>query len=89
MFAIHEAEDDGHPPEPIPPEAKSSSTARTSRRPETWGTEFKEKMPAEIKAKIDEIMVKTERDPDGRTRERILERLRRIRELLWRGRHRG
>jgi hypothetical protein len=49
---------------------------------ETWGAEFKEKMPAEIKAKIDEIMAKTERDPDGKTRERILERLQRIRELL-------
>ena len=49
---------------------------------ERWGTEFKEKMPDEIKVKIDEIMAKTERDPDGKTRERILERLRRIRELL-------
>jgi hypothetical protein len=49
---------------------------------ETWGTEFKEKMPPEIKAKIDEIMAKTERDPDGKARERILERLNRIRELL-------
>jgi hypothetical protein len=49
---------------------------------ETWGTEFKERMPSEIKAKIDEIMAKTERDPDGKARERILERLRRIRELL-------
>jgi hypothetical protein len=49
---------------------------------ETWGAEFKEKMPPEIKAKIDEIMAKTERDPDGKARERILERLRRIRDLL-------
>jgi hypothetical protein len=49
---------------------------------EKWGAEFKEKMPTEIKAKIDEIMAKTERDPDGKTRERILERLKRIRELL-------
>ena len=49
---------------------------------ETWGAEFKERMPPEIKAKIDEIMAKTERDPDGKARERILERLRRIRELL-------
>jgi hypothetical protein len=49
---------------------------------EKWGTEFKDKMPTEIKAKIDEIMAKTERDPDGKARERILERLRRIRELL-------
>ena len=39
-------------------------------------------MPPEIKAKIDEIMAKTERDPDGKTRERILERLQRIRDLL-------
>ena len=38
-------------------------------------------MPPEIKAKIDEIMAKTERDPDGKTRERILERLQRIRDL--------
>ncbi|WP_024341996.1 ATP-binding protein [Bradyrhizobium japonicum] len=49
---------------------------------EIWGAEFREKMPAEIKAKIDEIMAKTERDPDGKTRERILERLQRIRDLL-------
>jgi hypothetical protein len=49
---------------------------------DTWGAEFREKMPIEIKAKIDEIMAKTERDPDGKTRERILERLRRIRDLL-------
>jgi hypothetical protein len=49
---------------------------------ETWGAEFREKMPSEIKAKIDDIMAKTERDPDGKTRERILERLQRIRDLL-------
>ncbi|MBN9006198.1 MAG: ATP-binding protein [Rhizobiales bacterium] len=49
---------------------------------EVWGAEFREKMPPEIKAKIDEIMAKTERDPDGKTRERILERLQRIRDLL-------
>ena len=49
---------------------------------ETWGAEFREKMPAQIGAKIDEIMAKTERDPDGKTRERILERLQRIRALL-------
>jgi hypothetical protein len=49
---------------------------------ETWGAEFREKMPPEIRAKIDEIMARTERDPDGKTRERILERLQRIRELL-------
>ena len=39
-------------------------------------------MPHEIKAKIDEIMAKTERDPDGKTRKRILEQLQQIRELL-------
>ena len=39
-------------------------------------------MPIEIRAMIDEIMAKTERDPEGKTRERILERLQRIRELL-------
>jgi hypothetical protein len=49
---------------------------------ETWGVEFREKMPAAIKAKIDEIMAKTEGDPDGKMRERIRERLQRIRELL-------
>jgi len=49
---------------------------------ETWGAEFREKMPAPIKAKIDEIMAKTDRDPEGKTRERILERLQRIRDLL-------
>ena len=55
---------------------------------ETWGGEFREKMPEEIKAKIDEIMAKAERDPDGKTRERILERLKRIRELLRPSRYR-
>jgi hypothetical protein len=49
---------------------------------ETWGTEFRDKMPEAIKAKIDEIMAKTDRDPEGKARERILERLKRIRELL-------
>jgi hypothetical protein len=55
---------------------------------ETWGAEFREKMPPEIKAKIDEIMAKTDRDPQGKTRERILERLQRIRELLRPSRYR-
>jgi hypothetical protein len=55
---------------------------------ETWGEEFKSKMPSAIKAKIDEIMAKTERDPEGKTRERILERLQRIRELLRPSRYR-
>jgi hypothetical protein len=55
---------------------------------ETWGEEFQQKMPAPIKATIDEIMAKTERDPDGKARERILERLRRIRELLRPSRYR-
>jgi hypothetical protein len=55
---------------------------------ETWGTEFREKMPAEIKTKIDEIMAKTEHDPSGKARERILERLQRIRELLRPSRYR-
>jgi hypothetical protein len=55
---------------------------------ETWGEEFKSKMPAAIKAKIDEIMAKTERDPEGKTRERILERLQRIRQLLRPSRYR-
>lgn len=49
---------------------------------ETWGAEFRSKMPPEIKATIDQIMAKTERDPEGKMRERILERLKRIRELL-------
>lgn len=49
---------------------------------ETWGAEFREKMPVEIKAMIDEIMARTDRDPDGKARERILERLKRIRDLL-------
>lgn len=49
---------------------------------ETWGAEFKTKMPVEIERKVAEIMAKTERDPEGKTRERILERLRRIKELL-------
>jgi len=55
---------------------------------ETWGAEFRAKMPDAIKAKIDEIMAKTERDPDGKARERILERLQRIRELLRPSRYR-
>jgi hypothetical protein len=55
---------------------------------ETWGSEFREKMPAAIKAKIDEIMAKTEGDPNGKTRERIRERLQRIRELLKPSRYR-
>jgi hypothetical protein len=55
---------------------------------ETWGAEFREKMPDEIKFKIEEIMAKTERDPDGKTRERILERLQRIRDLLRPSRYR-
>ncbi len=55
---------------------------------ETWGAEFQEKMPDAIKTKIDEIMAKTERDPEGKTRERILERLKRIRELLRPSRYR-
>jgi len=55
---------------------------------ETWGEEFREKMPSAIKAKIDEIMAKTEGDPDGKTRERIKERLQRIRELLKPSRYR-
>lgn len=49
---------------------------------ETWGAEFQEKLPREIRAKIEEIMARTETDPDGKKRERILERLKRIRELL-------
>ena len=55
---------------------------------EVWGAEFREKMPAAIKATIDEIMAKTEGDPDGKTRERIRERLQRIRELLRPSRYR-
>jgi hypothetical protein len=49
---------------------------------EVWGAEFKEKMPAAIKAKTDEIMARSESDPDGKARERVLERLRRVQELL-------
>lgn len=55
---------------------------------ETWGAEFREKMPAAIKAKIDEIMAKTESDGDGKSRERIKERLQRIRALLKPSRYR-
>jgi hypothetical protein len=55
---------------------------------ETWGAEFREQMPQAIRAKIDEIMAKTERDPEGKTRERILERLKRIRDLLRPSRYR-
>lgn len=55
---------------------------------EIWGTEFRSKMPDRIRVKIDEIMARTDRDPEGKTRERILERLRRIRELLRPSRYR-
>ena len=48
----------------------------------TWGAEFKEKLPREIKSKVDEIIARAEVNPDGRARERILEMLRRNRELL-------
>ena len=49
---------------------------------ETWGAEFRERMPDEIRTMIDEIMARTDRDPDGKARERIIERLKRMRELL-------
>lgn len=55
---------------------------------DVWGAEFKEKMPRAIKAKVDEIMARTDRDPEGKTRERILERLRRIKALLRPSRYR-
>ena len=54
----------------------------------SWGAEFQQKMPDAIKAKIDEIMAKTERDPEGKARKRVLQRLRRIRELLRPSRYR-
>jgi hypothetical protein len=56
---------------------------------ETWGTEFNSKLPREIKSKIDEIMARTDGDRDGKKRERILERLKRIRELLRPSRYRS
>lgn len=55
---------------------------------EIWGSEFRDKMPPEIKRTIDAIMARTDRDPEGKTRERILERLRRIRDLLRPSRYR-
>lgn len=55
---------------------------------EIWGEEFREKMPSAIKDKIDDIMSKTEGDPNGKVRERIKERLQRIRELLRPSRYR-
>jgi hypothetical protein len=55
---------------------------------EQWGQEFKEQMPPEIKATIDEIMARSNDDPDGKLRERIQERLKRIRELLHPSRYR-
>jgi hypothetical protein len=55
---------------------------------EIWGTEFRSKMPDQIRVKIDEIMAKTDRDPEGKIRDRIVERLRRIRELLRPSRYR-
>jgi hypothetical protein len=55
---------------------------------EVWGNEFQAKLPTEIRAKIDEIMARTEADPEGKRRERVLERLKRIRELLRPSRYR-
>lgn len=49
---------------------------------DVWGAEFRGKMPAEMKAMIDEIMARADKDPEGKARQRIIERLRRIRELL-------
>jgi hypothetical protein len=49
---------------------------------ERWGEEFKSRMPPEIRALIEELMARADRDPDGKARERILERLKRIRELM-------
>jgi hypothetical protein len=55
---------------------------------ELWGAEFRTKVPDAIKATIDEIMARADSDPEGRTRERILERLKRIKELLKPSRYR-
>lgn len=49
---------------------------------ERWGAEFRDQIPKEIKAKIDEIIAKSNADPQGKLRERILERLKRIQTFL-------
>ncbi|QJR35221.1 ATP-binding protein [Gemmatimonas groenlandica] len=55
---------------------------------ERWGAEFRTQLPAEIRAKIDEIMARSNSDPHGKLRERILERLKRIRDFLRPSRYR-
>lgn len=55
---------------------------------ERWGAEFREQLPAPIKEKIDEIIARSNADPQGKLRERILERLKRIREFLRPSRYR-
>jgi len=55
---------------------------------ERWGQEFKDKMPPEVKATIDAILARSNADPEGKLRERILERLKRIRDLLRPSRYR-
>lgn len=55
---------------------------------ERWGAEFREHLPAEIKEKIDEIIARSDVDPQGKLRDRILERLKRMREFLRPSRYR-
>jgi hypothetical protein len=55
---------------------------------ERWGTEFREQLPSAIKEKIDEIIAKSDADPEGKLRDRILERLKRIRDFLRPSRYR-
>ncbi|MBS0304143.1 MAG: hypothetical protein JSR43_02000 [Proteobacteria bacterium] len=55
---------------------------------ERWGAEFRAQLPQAIKDKIDEIIARSNADPQGKLRERILERLKRIREFLRPSRYR-
>lgn len=55
---------------------------------ERWGAEFRSKLPPEIAAKIQEVLARADADPEGKLRERILERLKRIRDFLRPSRYR-
>jgi hypothetical protein len=55
---------------------------------ERWGEEFRKQLPDEIKTRIDEIISRSNADPQGKLRERILERLKRIRDFLRPSRYR-
>ena len=55
---------------------------------ERWGEEFRSKLPAEIEQRIKEIVENADADPEGKLRERIIERLKRIKDFLRPSRYR-